>query len=132
MMRPRNRLYHRYILDQMKVEATGEGAVISAAERAAIMGFAHRLGLRRRLHRPALRFRRRRRLLRALPADAVHERHRHPDPVLAAFDDPWIPGRSIGSMIGPRIRRSHRFCLTVVAMSASMAAAAASRGATSW
>ncbi len=38
MMRPRNRLYHRYILDTMKVEATGEGAVVSAAERAAIMG----------------------------------------------------------------------------------------------
>ena len=38
MMRPRNRLYHHYILGLMKVEATGEGAVVSAAERAAIMG----------------------------------------------------------------------------------------------
>ena len=38
MMRLRNRLYHRYILDLMKVEATGEGAVVSLAERAAIMG----------------------------------------------------------------------------------------------
>ena len=38
MMRPRNRIYHRYILDLMKVEATGEGAIVSAAERAAILG----------------------------------------------------------------------------------------------
>ena len=32
MMRPRNRLYHHYILDQMKIEATGEGAVVSETE----------------------------------------------------------------------------------------------------
>ena len=38
MMRPRNRLYHAFILSQMKSEATGEGAVISAQERAAILG----------------------------------------------------------------------------------------------
>ena len=37
MMRPRNRIYHRYILSQMKIEATGEGALLSAAERAAIL-----------------------------------------------------------------------------------------------
>jgi predicted alpha/beta-fold hydrolase len=38
MMLPRNRLYHTFILSQMKSEATGEGAVISAQERAAILG----------------------------------------------------------------------------------------------
>jgi len=38
MMLPRNRLYHAFILSQMKSEATGEGAVISAQERAAILG----------------------------------------------------------------------------------------------
>jgi uncharacterized protein len=38
MMQPRNRLYHAFVLSQMKVEATGEGAAISAQERAAILG----------------------------------------------------------------------------------------------
>jgi len=132
MMRPRNRLYHRYILDQMKVEATGEGAVISAAERAAINGLAHRLGLRRRLIAPRYGF---------AGAEDYYERCRPmrfmsgigiPTLVLAAFDDPWIPGTLYREYDWTRIRRSHRFCLTVVAMSASMAAAAASRGATSW
>jgi uncharacterized protein len=37
MLRPRNRLYHRYILGTMKDEATGEGAALSGAERAAIL-----------------------------------------------------------------------------------------------
>jgi predicted alpha/beta-fold hydrolase len=38
MLRPRNRIYHRYLLNTMKEEATGEGAVLTAAERAAILG----------------------------------------------------------------------------------------------
>ena len=38
MMRRRNGFYHRYILDQMKREATAEGASLSAAERVAILG----------------------------------------------------------------------------------------------
>lgn len=37
MMRPRNLLYHRYIIELMKREATGEGAVLSATERRAIL-----------------------------------------------------------------------------------------------
>ncbi len=37
MMRPRNRIYHHHLLSQMKIEAMGEGAVLSANERAAIM-----------------------------------------------------------------------------------------------
>ena len=40
MLRPRNRFYHRYLLGEMKREATGAGAVVSAAERAAILGAA--------------------------------------------------------------------------------------------
>ena len=92
MMRPRNRLYHRYILDQMKIEATGEGAVITATERAAIMGshtvweyddvfIAPRYGFG--------------------SAEDYYERCRPtrfiggigiPTLVLASFDDPWIPG----------------------------------------
>jgi predicted alpha/beta-fold hydrolase len=38
MMQSRNRLYHAFILSQMKVEATSEGAAISGQERTAILG----------------------------------------------------------------------------------------------
>src|SRR5262245_65385472 len=40
MMRPRNGFYHRYILGEMKREATGVGAALAAAERLAILGSA--------------------------------------------------------------------------------------------
>jgi predicted alpha/beta-fold hydrolase len=77
MMRPRNRVYHRYILDLMKVEATNEGAVVSPEERVAIMGSGF------------------------ASAEDYYERCRPtrfmagigiPTVVLAALDDPWIPG----------------------------------------
>ncbi len=92
MMRPRNRLYHRYILGLMKVEATGEGAVVSAAERAAIMGapsvwdyddafIAPRYGFG-----GAEDYYERCRPTRFMAAIRV------PTLVLGALDDPWIPG----------------------------------------
>jgi len=92
MMRPRNRLYHRYILDTMKVEATGEGAVVSPAERAAIMGsrtvwdyddvfIAPRYGFAN-----AVDYYERCRPTRFMGGIGI------PTLVLAAFDDPWIPG----------------------------------------
>ena len=92
MMRPRNRLYHRYILDQMKVEATGEGAVVSAAERAAIMGSRTVWDYDDVFIAPRYGF---------ASAEDYYERCRPtrfmggigiPTLVLAAFDDPWIPG----------------------------------------
>lgn len=93
MMRLRNQLYHRYILGLMKAEATGEGAVVSAAEHAAIMGsrsvwdyddffIAPRYGFA-----SAEDYYERCRPTRFL--DAI----RIPTLVLAALDDPWIPGR---------------------------------------
>ena len=92
MMRPRNRIYHRYILDTMKVEATGAGAVVSAAERAAIMGsrtvwqyddvfIAPRYGFG-----SAENYYERCRPTRFM-ADI-----RTPTLMLGALDDPWIPG----------------------------------------
>ena len=92
MMRPRNRIYHRYILDTMKVEATGEGAVVSAAERAAIMGsrtvweyddvfIAPRYGFA-----SAANYYERCRPTRFMAGI------RTPTLVLAALDDPWVPG----------------------------------------
>lgn len=92
MMRRRNRLYHRYILDQMKVEATGAGAVVSAAERAAIMGSRTVWDYDDFFIAPRYGF---------ASAEDYYERCRPtrfmgsigiPTLVLAAFDDPWIPG----------------------------------------
>lgn len=92
MMRPRNRLYHHYILDLMKVEATGEGAVVSAAQRTAIMGartvwdyddvfIAPRYGFA-----SAEDYYERCRPTRFMPGIRV------PTLILGAMDDPWIPG----------------------------------------
>ena len=92
MMRPRNRLYHHYILDLMKVEATGEGAVVSAAQRTAVMGartvwdyddvfIAPRYGFA-----SAEDYYERCRPTRFMPGIRV------PTLILGAMDDPWIPG----------------------------------------
>jgi predicted alpha/beta-fold hydrolase len=75
MMRLRNRLYHRYILDLMKAEATGAGALVSAAERAAIMGA-----------RTVWDYDERCRPTRFMAGIRV------PTLVMSALDDPWIPG----------------------------------------
>jgi uncharacterized protein len=92
MMRPRNRLYHRYILGQMKAEATGEGAIVSAAERAAIMGSRTVWDYDDFFIAPRYGFR---------SAEDYYERCRPtrfmadirvPTLVLAALDDPWVPG----------------------------------------
>jgi predicted alpha/beta-fold hydrolase len=92
MMRPRNRLYHRYILGHMKVEATGEGAVVSAAERAAILGAGTVWDYDHAFIAPRYGF---------ASAEDYYDRCRPtrfmggirvPTLVVAAMDDPWIPG----------------------------------------
>jgi len=92
MMRPRNRFYHRYILDLMKAEATGEGAIVSAAERAAIMGARTVWDYDDVFIAPRYGF---------ASAEDYYERCRPtrfmvgirvPTLVMSALDDPWIPG----------------------------------------
>ena len=92
MMRPRNRIYHRYILDTMKVEATGEGAVVSAVERAAITASHTVWDYDDTFIAPRYGF---------ASAENYYERCRPtrfmagirtPTLVLAALDDPWVPG----------------------------------------
>ena len=91
MMRPRNIAYHRYIIDQMKREATGQGASISSAERAAILGaktvweyddvfIAPRYGFA-----DAEDYYERCKPVRFMPDIRV------PTLVLGAANDPWIP-----------------------------------------
>lgn len=91
MLRPRNRFYHRYILGQMKAEATAEGARLTPAERAAILGsqsvwdydevfIAPRHGFA-----GAEDYYEKNKALRFMPAI------RKPTLVIAAADDPWVP-----------------------------------------
>jgi predicted alpha/beta-fold hydrolase len=92
MMRPRNRLYHGYLLGQMKREATGEGARLSASERTAILGSRSIREYDDRFIAPRHGF---------AGADDYYQRCRPlafmsairvPTLMLAALDDPWIPG----------------------------------------
>ena len=92
MMRLRNSLYHRYILDLMKVEATGNGAIVSPSERAAIMRSRTVWEYDDFFIAPRYGF---------AGATDYYERCRPnrfmgdirvPTLVLAAMDDPWVPG----------------------------------------
>ncbi|MBX3502942.1 MAG: alpha/beta fold hydrolase [Alphaproteobacteria bacterium] len=91
MLRPRNRFYHRYILGQMKAEATAAGARLTATERDAILGcrsvweyddvfIAPRHGFA-----GAEDYYEKNKALRFMPAI------RKPTLAIAASDDPWIP-----------------------------------------
>ncbi len=92
MMRARNIVYHRHILRQMKIEATGEGAAISAEERAAIFSARNFWDYDELFIAPRHGF---------AGADDYYERCkplrfmadiRLPTLMLAALNDPWIPG----------------------------------------
>ncbi|MBV8407310.1 MAG: alpha/beta fold hydrolase [Alphaproteobacteria bacterium] len=92
MMRRRNHLYHRYILGEMKVEATGEGAELAPAHRAAIVQARSIWEYDDRFIAPRYGF---------AGAEDYYERCRPtrfmggiriPTLVMAALDDPWIPG----------------------------------------
>jgi len=91
MMRPRNWLYHRYIIAAMKHEATAPGARLSAAERAAIMSSSNVWEYDDRFIAPrhgfagAEDYYAKNKAVRFMPAI------RTPTLVIAAADDPWIP-----------------------------------------
>ena len=96
MLRPRNSLYHRHLLGEMKREATGVGAVLSAAERTAILGAATIWQYDEDFIAPrhgfdgAEDYYERSKPLRFMPGIRV------PTLVVAALDDPWIPGALYG------------------------------------
>ena len=80
MMRPRNWLYHNYILNGMKAEALARGrAHLRRRARDRALG-AQRDRLRRSLHLAALRLPRRRGLLQPVRAAELHARDQGADP----------------------------------------------------
>ncbi len=92
MMRRRNTVYHRYLLGEMKQEATGPGAVLSIAERSAVLGsrtiweYDNAFIAPRHGFEGAEDYYERCKPLRFMPGIRV------PTLVVAALDDPWIPG----------------------------------------
>jgi predicted alpha/beta-fold hydrolase len=92
MMQPRNFLYHRHILTQMKVEATAPGAAITPQERSAILGsrsvweYDEAFIAPRHDFAGAEDYYERCKPVRFMPGIRV------PTLVLGALDDPWIPG----------------------------------------
>ena len=92
MMRLRNRLYHRYLLGRMKEQAMGTGAVLSARERRAILeantvwDYDEHFIAPRHGFAGAEDYYDRCRPTRFTPAIRI------PTLMIAAFDDPWIPG----------------------------------------
>jgi len=91
MLRPRNRLYHRHIIAGMKREATGSGARLTEAERAAILGSTNVWEYDDRFIAPrhgfagAEDYYDKNKALRFMPAIRI------PTLAIAAADDPWIP-----------------------------------------
>lgn len=92
MLQARNVVYHRHLLRMMKIEATAQGAAISTAERAAILGSRSVWDYDEVFIAPRHGF---------AGAEDYYERCkpvafmgaiRVPTLVLAALDDPWIPG----------------------------------------
>lgn len=92
MMRPRNCLYHRHILGLMKTEATAEGAVLTAEERAAILGSRSVWEYDEVFIAPRHGFGGAEDYYERCKPLAFMAGIRVPTLVLGAMDDPWIPG----------------------------------------
>ena len=93
MLRPRNTIYHRHILRLMKVEATAPGAILTPEERSAILSSRSVWQYDEEFIAPRHGF---------AGAEDYYARCRPlgfmgdirvPTLVLAALEDPWIPGR---------------------------------------
>lgn len=91
MSRPRNWLYHSYILNGMKTEALGEGARLSDEERAVINGARSVFEYDDRFISPRYGFRGADDYYALCAPLNFMPEIRVPTMVLAACDDPWIP-----------------------------------------
>jgi len=91
MVRPRNWLYHNYILNGMKAEALAQGARISDDERAIVRGARSVTEYDDRFISPRYGFRGAEDYYRLCAPLEFMPDIRVPTMVLAACDDPWIP-----------------------------------------
>lgn len=91
MMRPRNRIYHHHLLSQMKIEATGEGAVLAAAEREGILKSRTVWEYDDVFIAPHYGFGSAEKYYERCKPLRFMDDIRVPTLMLAAGDDPWIP-----------------------------------------
>ncbi len=96
MRRARNILYHRFLLREMKREATGKGAVLSAAEREEILRSPSIWHYDEAFIAPRHGFAGAEDYYERCKPLAFMPRIRVPTLILAALDDPWIPGALYG------------------------------------
>ena len=92
MMRPRNTLYHRHILGQMKIEALAPAAEVSAAEREAVLGARSVWAYDEVFIAPRHGFAGAEDYYEQCKPLRFMQGIRVPTLVIAALDDPWIPG----------------------------------------
>lgn len=91
MMRPRNRIYHHHLLSQMKIEAMGAGAVLSATEREGIMNSRTVWEYDDVFIAPHYGFGSAENYYERCKPLRFMDDIRVPTLMLAAGDDPWIP-----------------------------------------
>lgn len=94
LMAPRNFVYHRYMLNEMKREALAPSAALTAAERAAIAGARNLYEFDDRFVAPHFGYRDAQDYYEANAAKNFLAGATLPTLILHALDDPWVPAES--------------------------------------
>ncbi|MBG0803560.1 alpha/beta fold hydrolase [Methylocystis sp. H4A] len=94
LMAPRNFVYHRYMLNEMKREALAPSAALTAAERAAIAGACNLYEFDDRFVAPHFGYRDAQDYYEANAAKNFLAGATLPTLILHALDDPWVPAES--------------------------------------
>jgi len=103
MMAPRNFVYHRYMLNEMKREGLAPGADLTSAERAAIAGARSVYEFDDRFVAPHFGYRGAEEYYEANAAKNFLEGVRLPTLILHALDDPWVPAESYAAIDWSRL-----------------------------
>ncbi len=104
MLTPRNFVYHRYLLSQMKREALATGAVLSATQRATIAKARNVFEFDDLFVAPLFGYRDAEDYYQANSARAFLSRLAVPTLVVHALDDPWIPRSCYDAVDWARLR----------------------------
>jgi hypothetical protein len=98
LMAPRNFVYHRYMLDEMKREALAPSAALTAAERAAIAGARTLYEFDDRFVAPHFGYRGAPDYYESNAAKNFLAGATLPTLILHALDDPWVPAESYAAI----------------------------------
>ena len=107
-MAPRNFVYHRYMLNEMKREALAPSAALTAAERAAIAGACNLTNSTTASSRRISATGARRIIMKPTPRKNFLAGATLPTLILHALDDPWVPAESYTAIDWSICRRSSR------------------------